>query len=226
MPDVSFPVAFLAGLLSFLSPCVLPLVPIYLANIAGASVLTDTPPSRKHILMHTVFFIAGFSLIFIILGAAVGLLGAMLPFNLLNNIAGALLIAFGVFLLASRKIPWLNYETRLNLTAARGSGYLRSLSIGAIFALGWTPCVGPILAGVLALAWNSQTVWQGIYLLLAYCIGLGLPFIIIGLAIGAASRPIKWLSRHSFITLIVSAALLIIIGILMLTGNLGYLSSI
>jgi cytochrome c-type biogenesis protein len=142
---------------------------------------------------------------------------------LLNKIAGVLLILFGLFLLAATKVPWLNYEKRLNLTQAKGSGYLRSLSIGAIFSLGWTPCVGPVLGGILVLAWGSQTVWQGIYLLLAYCLGLGLPFIGVGLALGTASRYLRWLSHHAFVTLAVSAALLISIGILILTGKLYYI---
>ncbi len=226
MSNVTFTVAIVAGVLSFLSPCVLPLVPVYLANIAGMSVLSSEPPGRRYIILHTLSFIAGFSLVFTALGASLGLLGAMAPFGLLQNIAGALLIVFGAFLLAATKLPWLNYEKRLNFTQAKGPGYLRSLSIGAIFSLGWTPCVGPILGGILALAWSSQTVWQGIYLLLAYCLGLGLPFIGVSLAIGAASRYLRWLSRHAFATSAVSAALLISIGILMLTGNLGYISNL
>jgi Cytochrome c biogenesis protein len=226
MIDITFPVAFAAGILSFLSPCVLPLVPVYLANIAGVSVLTSAPPSRSHVILHAISFVAGFSLVFIALGASLGLLGAAAPFGLLRNVAGALLIIFGLFLLASTKLPWLNYARRLNFSQAKGSGYFRSLSIGAIFSLGWTPCVGPILGGILALAWGSQTVWRGIYLLIAYCLGLGLPFVGVSLAIGAASSHIRWLSRHAFATSAVSAALLISVGILMLTGNLGYISGL
>ena len=226
MLSVTFPVAFAAGVLSFLSPCVLPLVPVYLANIAGISVLTSATPGRRHIMLHTISFIAGFSLVFIALGASLGLLGAMAPFELLHNIAGVLLILFGIFLLAATKLSWLNYEKHLSFNQAKGPGYLRSLSIGAIFSLGWTPCVGPVLGGILALAWGSQTVWWGIYLLLAYCLGLGLPFIGVSLAIGTASRYLKWLSRHAFTTSVVSAVLLIGIGILMLTGRLGNISNL
>lgn len=224
MPAITFPVALAAGLLSFLSPCILPLVPIYIATIAGSSVLTDSPPSRRYILLHTICFIAGFSLVFIILGASLGLLGAAIPPRLLHNIAGVLLIVFGLFLIAANKLPWLNYERRLSLNQAQGSGYLRSLSVGAIFAFGWTPCIGPVLGGILTLAWSSQTVWHGIYLLVAYSLGLGIPFIVVGLALGTLSRYLRWLSRHSFVTTIVSATLLIAIGILILTNNLGRLS--
>lgn len=222
MPSITFSVALAAGILSFLSPCILPLVPVYIANIAGSSVLTDSPPGRGYILLHTISFIAGFSLVFIALGASLGLLGTTIPTQLLQNIAGVVLIIFGLFLIAANKIPWLNYERRLSLNQARGSGYLRSLSIGAIFAFGWTPCVGPVLGGILALSWSSQTVWQGIYLLLAYSLGLGIPFIVVGLALGAVSPYLRWLSRHGLVISIVSAALLITIGILMLAGKLYY----
>jgi cytochrome c-type biogenesis protein len=226
MPSATLSVAFVGGIATFLSPCILPLVPVYLANIAGASVLTSDLPDRRRIFLHTISFIVGFSLVFTALGASFGLLGAVVPEGVLEKVAGALLITFGIFLIAATKVPWLNYEKRLNFTMVKGSGYLRSLLIGVIFSLGWTPCVGPILGGILALAANSQTAWQGVYLLLAYCIGLGLPFIAVSLALGAASRYIRWLSRHAFITSIVAAVLLISIGILMLTGYLDYLSGL
>ena len=223
MSSITFLTAFAAGILSFLSPCILPLVPVYLANIAGASVLTPDHPDRRHILLHTVSFIVGFSLVFTALGASLGLLGATAPPEVLEKVAGALLITFGIFLIAATKVPWLNYEKRLDFARAKGTGYLRSVLIGVIFSLGWIPCVGPILGGILALAATSQTAWQGVSLLLAYCLGLGLPFIAVGLALGAASRYIRWLSRHAFVTSIVAAVLLISVGILMLTGYLEYL---
>ena len=226
MSGITFVTALVAGILSFLSPCILPLVPVYLANIAGASVLTPELADRRRILLHTISFIVGFSLVFIALGASLGLLGAMAPLEVLYNVGGALLIAFGIFLAVSAKVPWLNYEKRLSFAGARGTGYLRSLFIGAIFSLGWTPCVGPILGSILVLAASSQTAWQGVYLLLAYCLGLGLPFIAVSLALGTASRFIRWLSRHAFVTSIVAAVLLISVGILMLTGYLEYLSAL
>ena len=223
MSSITFLTALVAGILSFLSPCILPLVPVYLANIAGASVLTPAPPDRRHIFLHTVSFIVGFSLVFIALGASLGVLGAAVPQEVLEKVGGALLITFGIFLIAATKVPWLNYEKRLDFARAKGTGYLRSLLIGVIFSLGWIPCTSPILGSIMILAASSQTAWQGVYLLLAYCLGLGLPFIAVGLALGAASRYIRWLSRHAFITSIVAAVLLISVGILMLTGYLEYL---
>lgn len=226
MPSITFLTALAAGLLSFLSPCILPLVPVYLANIAGSSVLGPELADRRPVLLHTISFIVGFSLVFIALGASLGLLGAAVPQQVLERVAGVLLIVFGIFLVAATKVPWLNYEKRLDFAKAKGAGYLRSLLIGVIFSLGWIPCVGPILGGILTLAASSQTVWQGVYLLLAYCLGLGLPFIAVGLALGTASRYIRWLSRHAFITSIVAAVLLISVGIMMLTGYLEYLSGL
>lgn len=224
MPDVTLLGAFTGGLASFVSPCVLPLVPAYLANIAGASVLTADLPDRKHILLHTVSFIVGFSLVYTPLGALLGLLGAGAPQAVLEKVAGALLIMFGVFLIAATKVPWLNYEKRLNFTIVKGSGYVRSLMIGVIFSLGWIPCTSPILGSIAAVAASSQTAWQGAYLLFAYCLGLGLPFIAVSLVWGSASRYIRWLNRHAFAISIAAAVLLIAIGILILTGHLEYLS--
>jgi cytochrome c-type biogenesis protein len=223
---ITFLAAFVAGILSFLAPCILPLVPVYLANIAGTSVLTPDLADRRRIILHTISFVVGFSLVFIALGASLGLVGATLPQGLLEKVAGALLIAFGVFLIVATQVPWLNYERRLDFGRVRGTGYVRSLLIGVIFSLGWIPCVGPILGGILTLAASSQTVWQGVYLLLAYCLGLGLPFIAVGLLLGAASRYLRWFSRHSFITSIVAAVLLIGVGVLMLTGYMEYLGAL
>jgi cytochrome c-type biogenesis protein len=218
--DITILGAFTAGIVSFASPCILPLVPVYLANIAGASVLSPERPDRKHVLFHTISFIVGFSLVYTPLGALLGLLGGAAPQGVLDKVAGALLIAFGIFLIAATKVPWLNYEKRLDFARAKGTGYLRSLLIGVIFSIGWIPCTSPILGIISTAAAKSQTAWQGVYLLLAYCLGLGLPFIAIGLAWGAASRYLKWLSRHYFVILIVAAVLLISVGILMLTGYL------
>jgi cytochrome c-type biogenesis protein len=201
---------------------------IYLRDwtLAGTTVLAPDISGRRHIVLHTISFIVGFSLVFTALGASVGLLRAVVPFELLYNVAGALLIVFGIFLIAATKVPWLNYERRLSLGKAKGTGYVRSLLIGSIFSLGWTPCVGPILGAILALAWSSQTAWQGVQLLLGYSLGLGLPFVLVGLVAGSTSGYMRWLSRHAFLTSIVAAVFLITVGILMLTGYLEYLSGL
>ena len=224
--EISYIVAFTAGLLSFFSPCVLPLVPAYIANLAGVTAIDPkTRTSYLPALFHSLSFVLGFSLIFVALGASVGLIGTSVTAHstLLRQIAGGVIILFGIFIIAAFKLPWLNYEKRLNLTSGRNPGYPRSLIIGAIFALGWTPCIGPILGAILALAWSSQTVGQGALLLVVYSLGLGIPFVLIGLAWGAIMPLWKGINRHLGIISIISGLLLIVVGILMLTGNLMWL---
>jgi cytochrome c-type biogenesis protein len=229
MTQIPYIVAFSGGLLSFFSPCVLPLVPAYLANLAGVTAID--PQTRKSYLpalFHSLSFVLGFSLIFIILGASVGLIGTSITAYsvLLRQIAGGLIIAFGVFLIAAFKLPWLNYEKRLNTKAGSNPGYLRSIGIGAAFALGWTPCIGPILGAILTLAWSSQTAAEGALLLTTYSLGLGIPFIILGLVWGAIMPLWKSINRYLWVISIVSGVLLIIVGILMLTGNLAWLGQL
>jgi cytochrome c-type biogenesis protein len=226
MEQVSLLVAFGAGLLSFLSPCVLPLVPVYLGTVCGPEILEPgAQRKRLPVFFHSLSFVIGFSLVFIILGASVGLLGFSLGVNtaLARYIAGGLLIAFGLFLLASLKVPWLNYERRLAPSVGTTTSYLRSLIIGAVFSLAWTPCIGPVLGGILTLAWSSETAGQGAYLLAIYSLGLGLPFLIIGAAFDSIRPLLRRIHRYSTWSYVISGLLLIAIGILILTGNLSWL---
>ncbi len=223
MEQTSLFVAFGAGLLSFLSPCVLPLVPVYLASLCGPEIFEPEADRRRlPIFFHSLSFVLGFSLVFIILGASVGLAGFALGANLAltHTIAGSLLIAFGLFLLAALKIPWLNYERRLAPSLGTTAGYLRSLLIGAIFSLAWTPCVGPILGGILTLAWGSETAWSGAYLLATYSLGLGLPFLVIGVAFDSIRPLLRRIHRYSTWSYVISGLLLIAVGILILTNTL------
>ena len=227
-PNVTYLMAFSAGLLSFISPCVLPLVPAYIANLAGTTAIeAETRTSRWPTLFHSLFFVLGFSLIFIVLGASVGLIGnVIIAYSvLLRQIAAGIIILFGIFLIASYKLPWLNYEKRINFRMAGSRGYFRSVVIGAVFALGWTPCVGPILAAILIMAGMSQTVGQGALLLVLYSLGMGIPFIVIGLAWGVIMPLWKGINRHLGKISIISGILLIIVGILILIGKLALLGS-
>lgn len=228
MTELSYPVAFTAGVLSFFSPCVLPLVPAYLANLAGITAIDpQTRTSRLPVLFHSLSFVLGFSAVFITLGASVGLIGTAITAHsvLLRYIAGGLIIAFGVFLIAAFKLPWLNYEKRLNpATSSPHPGYFRSIAIGAAFALGWTPCIGPILGAILTLAWSSQTVGEGALLLTVYSLGLGIPFVLLGLVWGAIMPLWKSINRYLGVISVASGVLLIVVGILILTGNLAWLS--
>lgn len=229
MTEVPYILAFSGGLLSFFSPCVLPLVPAYLANLAGATAIeSDARKSYLPTLFHSLSFVLGFSIIFIGLGASVGLIGTAITAHssLLRQIAGSLIIAFGVFLIAAYKLPWLNYEKRIDAKVGSSPGYLRSIGIGAAFALGWTPCIGPILGAILMIAWSSQTVAEGALLLLIYSLGMGIPFILLGLVWGAIMPFWKSINRYLGVISIASGVLLIIVGILMLTGNLAWLSQL
>lgn len=223
--EISLGIAFSAGVLSFLSPCVLPLALVYVVNLTGATSLTPEI-SRWRTTLHAVSFVAGFSLVFVGLGASAGLIGAVIPASLLFRIAGSVLVLFGVWLLAARRIPWLNYEMRFRGSFGKRSGYLRSIGLGAVFALGWTPCVGPILGGILALASSAETAGQGSYLLLVYSLGLGVPFIAVGLAMGASVPVITWLSRRANVISALSGILLIAVGVMLLTGTLPRLISL
>ena len=221
--DLSVLVALGGGLLSFLSPCVLPLVPAYFGSIAGTQVFE--PKVRKiHLptFFHSLAFVIGFTLVFVGLGALAGWLGFTLASQImLKRIAGALLIAFGVFMLLAIKIPWLNFEKRFTAGKSTTTGYLRSLLIGGIFAFAWTPCAGPILGGILTLALDKATAWQGAYLLAVYSLGLGIPFLVMGIAFDFLLPLVKQLTKYSLIVYLVSGLLLITAGILTLTGGLG-----
>jgi len=227
--NVSVAVAFTAGLFSFLSPCVLPLVPVYLASLVGPELFDAKRTGRRlPIFLHSLSFVLGFSLVFTTMGAIAGLTGfAINPsLALLNKISGSLLIAFGLFLLAALKIPWLNYEKRLSPSLGNTTGYLRSFLIGASFSLVWTACVGPILGGILAIALNTATAWHGAYLLAIYSLGLGLPFLVIGLAFDSLLPLLRRIQRYTRIIHVVSGLLLIIIGVLVLTGQISWFSTL
>jgi len=224
--QISILVAFTAGVLSFLSPCVLPLVPVYLASLCGPEVLEPKADrGRVPIFFHSLSFVAGFSIVFIIMGVGAGLAGFAISSNitLIRTIAGSLLIVFGLFMLAALKLPWLNYEKRLAPSVGSTTGYLRSLLTGAIFSLAWTPCVGPILGGILSLALSSETAWRGAYLLAIYSFGLGLPFLIIGAAFDSISPLLKRIRGYSTPIYIAGGLLLIAVGALILTNKLIWL---
>jgi cytochrome c-type biogenesis protein len=226
--EVSFWGAFVGGLLSFFSPCVLPLVPAYIANLAGSTALeTVTRKSIWPTLFHSLAFVIGFSIIFIIMGASVGWLSEFITLHqgLLQNIAGVLIIIFGIIMLAAFKVPWLNYEKRLNINTARNPGYIRSLLIGSSFALGWTPCLGPVLVALMTYASTMQNIGKRVTLFGFYSAGMAIPFILMGLFWGALAPLWRQANRYLWIVSIISGVLLILIGILMLTNNLSWFRS-
>ena len=222
-------IALVAGLASFLSPCVLPLAPVYLASLTGPEIFdAKTKRRRLPIFLHSLSFVIGFSIIFSLWGAGAGLIGsAFVAYStVIRQVVGSLLIVFGLFMLAALKVPWLNYERRLTPSLGTTSGYLRSFLTGSIFCFAWTPCLGWQITSILSLAGSSGTVWRGTYLLAVYSLGLGLPFLVMGVAFDFIAPFLRNINRYSNWIYIISGLLLIAVGILILTNKLMVLSAI
>jgi len=224
--QVSIFVAFGYGVLSFLSPCVLPLIPVYLASLVGPELFEEgAKRKRLPIFLHALSFVIGFSAVFTLWGAGFGLLGSVLitQMVLVRQVAGILLVVFGLVMLASLKIPLLNYERRLSVHLPTTGRYLRSFSVGAVFPVAWIPCTSWVLGGILVLAGTSQTAGQGAYLLAVYSLGLGLPFLALALAFDFLTPLLKNIRRFSNWIYIASGILLIIMGILVLADKVTWL---
>jgi len=201
-------------------------VPVYLASLTGPEIFEPAPGKwRPNIFFHALSFVIGFAIIFTVLGAGLGMAGFAFSEHvaLIRAISGSLLILFGLLLLLSQRVSWLNFERRLKPNQGKTTSFVRSLLTGGIFAVAWTPCVGPVLGGILMLAMNSQTAYQGASLLAVYSLGVGIPFIVIGAAFDSLTPLLKRIRRFSGIFYIVSALLLIAIGILILTDKLSLL---
>ena len=227
LENLTFLIAFGAGILSFASPCVLPLVPVYIGHLTGSSARAiGTPKARRVSFLHALTFVLGFSLVFVVLGASVGLVGYLVKgwVPIFSKVGGVLLIVMGLHLIGIIRIPLLYQERKVEYSGGSTPSYVRSFLVGSTFSLGWTPCVGPILGSILTLAATSETVGQGALLLVAYCIGLGVPFLITGLALGTATRYLKKLNRHMGMISLASGVLLIGVGILIFTNRLVLLN--
>lgn len=221
MTSIPLIAAFLAGLLSFVSPCVLPLTPIYLARLVGPSVWTSQQAGaaeraalRRVTTLHAVAFVAGFTVTFVALGATASELGSFLSNHqlALREIGGALLVLLGAQVAGLIRIPGMKYEWRASLKVSERS-YPASFLIGLIFALGWTPCVGPILAGILVLAAQAGALHSGVLLLAVYSLGLGLPFLALGVAFDRLTPLLKRLTPHMRLIEVVSGGLLAVMGV-------------
>lgn len=327
-PSLTLPIAFLAGLLSFASPCVLPLVPAYIGYLGGTTLLSESDAGARRetarTFLHALLFVLGFGLVFILLGASATFIGRFLFDSsiLLQRVGGVLLVVFGMRLMAIEwdqkrwiaaaavvgvatfvldsglitqgriqfgdyTLTWLmesvmmilvvlagadwstarqvilavaagilNFlasfdasvpslaasilivlaviflnraelfyaEKKIELRQSKQTGYLRSLLFGVVFAAGWTPCIGPILAGILLVASQLDTVGQGILLLTAYTLGLGIPFLLVGLAFGPLSRWLRRMNRYLGIVSIVSGVLLVLMGLFIFTNSLTFLA--
>ena len=227
--NVTVVLAFTAGLLTFLSPCVLPLVPVYLSYLTGSTIRGEEAPKRSMVFLHALAFGLGFSLVFVLLfGLSVGYLGRFLArfTPVLVKIGGLLLIVFGLHTTGLIQIPFLLAERRMEISVSSSPTHLRSVLVGMTFAAGWTPCIGPLLGAILTLALDAQSVWQAVFFLSVYSMGLSIPFLVVALLLTTATGWLRQLNRHLNIVSVVSGAFLIIIGLLLLTGTFQSLNSL
>ena len=225
--SVSLLAAFAAGFLSFVSPCVLPLIPGYISFVSGASMdemrggSGAAVTSRAQIFFTSLAFVIGFSIVFIALGASATAVGkfmfARLP--LLSKIAGVILIVFGLHTMGVFRLAFLDAEKRVH-TQRKPAGPLGAMLVGVAFAFGWTPCIGPILGGILAIAGSKNSVSEGVTLLAVYSLGLGIPFLITSLAINQFFAATKRIRKYYHAIEVTSGALIVAIGVLILTGQL------
>ena len=232
MTDPTILIAFSAGLASFIAPCILPMIPAFLAYISGTT-LTEINNDQKtnfkinkiNIIANTIFFVLGFSIIFSTLGV---LINSILSENInqlansLNWIAGIIIVIFGIFMIASTKINSLNKEKKFQIKNFKSS-YPMSFVFGLAFAIGWTPCVGPILGTILTLAATTPSI--SFSLLLAYSIGLGIPFILMGVFFSKSTKIISSMTKHLKYYNIVLGGLIILLGILIFTNQLAYIAN-
>ncbi len=228
--QLSIGLAFAAGLVSFLSPCMLPLVPIFLTQLVGQSIYQSTggqedQPARFITFVHAVMFVLGFTLAFVALGATASALGSFLRAHQfqLRQIGGILLVLIGLHLAGVLNIPLLYWQKRFAFRPSRPS-YPASLLIGVIFAIGWTPCISLLLGSILGLAATATTLRQGVMLLLFYSLGMGLPFLLLGLGLNQVSTVLKWLGPHLRKIEVSTGIVLILVGVMIYFNWLVYLN--
>lgn len=227
---------FLEGLLAFVSPCILPMLPVYFLYLSGksteetdAAATQSKEPGAKRktrpqrLVINTLFFILGFTIVFLLLGATSTVIGQVLVShrNILEKVSGAVIILLGIHMTGLIKIPFLNQDHRLNF-GKRTTGMLSSLLLGIAFSFGWSPCLGPFLGSALLLSGQSSTLWEGMALLLVFSLGLGIPFLLASILFEELSSVFAWFKKHMQLVKIVSGSLLVVLGILMLLGWFGY----
>ena len=233
MTEVTLAVAALAGLGSFVAPCILPMIPAFLAYISGTTLSELNQKNgtklisinRTNVILNTVFFVLGFSIVFSTLGVIINSTLGGLSSELIsgfNQIGGIIIIGFGIFLLLTTKFRSLNIEKKF-IPKREKVSYPLSFLFGLAFAAGWTPCVGPILGTILTLAAATPTV--SFYLLLAYSLGLGIPFILMGVFFSRATRVIQAMSKHLKYYSVIIGALIIFLGVLVFTNQLAYIAN-
>ena len=221
-------ISILAGMLSFLSPCVMALVPAYVGYLGGRSVSpsSEVVQNRWITFSHGIAFVLGFSLVFVLLGATASAIGALLydMRQWLARIGGVVVILFGLHTMGVITIPFLDYDTRRQVQPNPSLGYLSSALMGVFFSAGWAPCVGPVLGAVLTLALNSARITEGVVLLSAYSVGLAIPFLLAALGIGRIAELMRRYGKAVRYISMATGVILIIVGVMLLTGTLERLA--
>lgn len=207
--------ALVAGVISFTSPCTLPLLPGYVSYVAGL----DEHGGGRHVWLGATLFIAGFTVVFTALGASASAVGQLLGAQgvWLDRVSGGLIVVMGLLLVGVVRLPWLMREGRMDL-ARIGRGPAGAAPLGAAFALGWTPCIGPALASILALSAGRTTVGRGALLLFVYSVGMGLPFLAVAAGVKRGQQRLGWVRRHSRAIEVCGGVVLVVMGVLVLTG--------
>ena len=216
---LAVPLALAAGVVSFLSPCVLPLVPGYLSYVTGlsaAEVFDEAPTRRGRLVAGALLFVAGFTVVFVSAGVLLGSVGGFLLENqeVLQRVLGSLTIVLGLAFIGG--LPWMQRDLRLHRKPA--TGLAGAPMLGVLFGLGWTPCIGPTLGAVMALGIDGGTAVRGGVLAVAYCLGLGLPFVLTALGFDRAMSAFAWVRRHQVWMMRAGGAMLVTIGVLLVTG--------
>ncbi len=230
--NITFFFAFSAGFLSFVSPCVLPLIPSYVSYITGISFedLVDGGDDKnftKVTLCNSLAFILGFTIVFVSLGASSSYFGSLLRDyqELIMRVGGILVIVFGLFIMGILKLDFINRDKKFHLQE-KPAGYIGSVFVGIVFAAGWTPCIGPLLGSILSIATSEGSILFGVELLLVYSIGLGIPFLITSLALNTFLRHVPKVTKHMRVITTISGLILIAIGLLLVTDRFTELSNL
>ncbi|KAF0091838.1 MAG: cytochrome c-type bioproteinis protein [Fusobacteria bacterium] len=216
---MSFLITFIEGIVIFISPCMLPMLPIYFSYIIGQ----ETENKSRKALFNSLGFVLGFTIIFVALGALAGSLGSFLiRYRTIVNIVSGLFIVFlGLNFMGVIKISFLN-RTFKPQTKRKGSSFFSSVVLGIVFSIGWTPCVGPLLSSALLQASSSGNIWYGIFLLFTFSMGLGIPFVVSSILVDRLKNTFDFIKKHNRVINIVSGLFLVLVGILMMFGFFGY----
>ena len=213
------PLLFLEGLLAFVSPCMLPMLPVYLMYLAA-----ETEHGKKASIVNTIGFVCGFTIIFMALGATATAIGTLMQEHriLLQRVSGAVILIFGLHFLGIFKIGFLDVEKKIDLNLQKRGGFIGALIFGAVFSLGWSPCLGPFLGSALMLASSGQTVLKGVFYLFVFSMGLGLPYILAAVFFTNIKGLFQWLKKHGRQIKIVSGLVLVFAGLAMIFDLFGY----